>query len=68
VHIDRNVDRRRQVDTAKHDSAVSRGRPQGQLDPLAAVHTHADGAGDGLESALGEHGHDFRSLGFPLGL
>ena len=40
------VDRLRQVDAAKDDAAVGRRGAQRQLDPLAAVHTHADGAGE----------------------
>ena len=50
--VDRDVDRLRQVDAAKHDAGVGRRRAQRQLDPLAAVHADADGAGHGLEGAL----------------
>ena len=36
----------------------ARRRAQRQLDALAAVHTHADGAGEGLQGALLQHGRD----------
>ncbi len=66
------VDARRVSVTASADIGMSTGsgrstrrntmpvsgwrRPQRQLDPLAAVQPHADGAGEGLEGALLEHG------------
>ena len=50
--VDRDVHRPRQVDAAEHDAGVGRRRPQRQLDPLPAVHAHADGAGQRLQGAL----------------
>ncbi len=57
----RNAHRLRQIDAAKDDAAVHRRRSEGQLDLLPAMHAQADGAGDGLEGALLEHGELSRS-------
>ena len=42
---DRNVHRLGQVHATKDDARVGLRRAQGQLDPLAAVHPDANGAG-----------------------
>ena len=53
--IDRDVHRPRQVDAAKHDAGVGRRGPNRELDLLAAVHAHADRAGERLQGALRQH-------------
>ena len=40
IEARRNVHRARQIDPPEHDARVGRGRPQRELDPLAAVHAH----------------------------
>jgi hypothetical protein len=50
-----NVHRLGQVHPAEHDAGIRLRRPQGQLDPLAAVQAYPDGTGQGLEGALLEH-------------
>ena len=43
----------------KDDAGIGRRGSQRELDPLAAVQTDADGGGQSLEGALGEHGAYF---------
>ncbi len=52
---DRDVHGFGQVDAAENDARVRRGGTQRELDPLATVQAHADGAGEGLDRALLEH-------------
>ena len=52
---DRDLDRLGQVDAPKHNAAVGRCRTQRDLDTLAAMQTHANGAGEGLQGALLQH-------------
>ena len=56
--VDGDVHRRGQVGAAEDHAGVRCGGPQRQLHLLAAVHTHANGTGQGLESALPEHAAD----------
>ena len=58
LRVDRDRHRLRQVGAAKDDAAVGRRRAQRQLDLLPAVHAHADGAGEGFQGALLQHGRD----------
>ena len=57
----RDIDRLRQVDSAEHDARIGRGRPQRELHALTAVQAHANGAGNGFERSLWQHGLHFRS-------
>jgi hypothetical protein len=52
---DGDIHRLGQVHAPEDDARVGLRRTQRQLDPLAPVQTHADGAGQGLEGALLKH-------------
>ena len=54
--LDGDVHRLAEVDPTEDDAGVGRCRAQRQFDALAAVQAHADGAGQGLEGALLQHG------------
>ena len=63
----RNVYRVGQIHTPEHDARVGRGRPQGDLYPLAAVQAYAYSAGDGFEGSLFEHRGIVKAVRAPKG-
>ena len=50
-----DVHRHRQIHPPEDDARVRRCWTQRELHPLAAVHPHADGAGEGFEGSLFQH-------------